>query len=143
MTDQAAITKPEIMKLAKELALALAQSPEILRYREAESNVAKDEEACRLTRIFRETHKALAKLQTEPDNKQEEIAAMTAALEKADRDMKANPLIAEYYQAGYAFNTLIYQINQLLKFYCMEPGEDEPFGTGDGCDGCKGCLRGK
>ena len=138
MTEQAAVTKAEIMNMAKELGLALAQSQEIRNYREAERKMAGEEEACRLTRIFREAHKDLVKSQMEPESREEEIAERTAALEKADRDMKANPLIAEYYRAGYAFNTLIYQINQLLKFYCMEPGEDSQFAGGD-CSGCKGC----
>ena len=44
-------------------------------------------------------------------------------VEKADRDMKAHQLTAEYYRAGNAFNTLIYQINQIFKFYCLEPGK--------------------
>ena len=53
--------------MAKELGLALAQSQEIRNYREAERKMAGEEEACRLTRIFREAHKDLVKSQMEPE----------------------------------------------------------------------------
>ncbi|HHY82809.1 MAG TPA: YlbF family regulator [Clostridiales bacterium] len=136
------VSRTEIIKMAKDLGLALARSSEIIRYREAEKKMAEDPEACRLTRIFKETHKSLVKLQNDPNSTKEEIENIAARLEKADKDMKANPLIAEYYQAGAAFNNLIYQINQLLKFYCMEPGEDAHFGQQGGCGSCNGsCSR--
>jgi cell fate (sporulation/competence/biofilm development) regulator YlbF (YheA/YmcA/DUF963 family) len=140
MTEHKITARAEIMNMAKELGLALAGSQEILDYREAEKKMARDEEACRLTRIFKETHKALAKLKMESRDKRGEIAELEARLKKADRNMKANPLIASYYRAGGAFNTLVYQINQLLKFYCMEPEEELQFEQGSiSCGGCEGC----
>jgi cell fate (sporulation/competence/biofilm development) regulator YlbF (YheA/YmcA/DUF963 family) len=140
MAERVAVTRAEIMNLAKELGLALARSQEIIDYREAEKKMAKDEEASRLTHIFKESHKALVRLQAQSSSTESEIADMTARLESADRDMKQNPLIAEYYRAGSAFNSLVYQINQLLKFYCMEPEEELQFEQGSsGCGGCEGC----
>ena len=131
----------EIMKMAKELGMALASTREITEYREAESKIAKDPEACRLTRIFREANAALVELQSNPSSTKEEIDQAFARLEQSYKVMKSYPLIAEYYKAGAAFNNLLYQINQLLKFYCMEPGEETQFEQPGGCSSCNSCSN--
>ncbi|HBG76374.1 MAG TPA: hypothetical protein DDW86_05395 [Clostridiales bacterium] len=141
MTKETEVSRSELMKLARELGQALAQSQEILDYRDAEKEMADDEEASHLMRVYRKTYQERIQLQTDPENKKEEIASLSDSLEKADRDRKANSLIAKYDQTGNAFQDLIYQINQVLKFYCMEPDEDSQFGPAGGCRGCKGCPK--
>jgi cell fate (sporulation/competence/biofilm development) regulator YlbF (YheA/YmcA/DUF963 family) len=140
MIDETVINRTQIINMANDLGKALAQSKEIKEYREAEQKLAMDEEACRLTRIFKEAQVRLAGLQANPESKQQEIDEATAHLEQADRNMKENTLIAEYYRAGSAFNNLIYQINQLLKFYSMEPDEEVQFQQETGCNTCRGCA---
>lgn len=139
MNSNTIIPKGKLLDMARELGLALASSQEIMDYREAERVMAIDPEACRLTRIFKQTHVKLAALHADPDSSEEDRVRLQEELERADNEMKAYPLIADYYKAGSAFNTLIYQINQLLKFYTMEPGEDSQFESAGGCSSCSGC----
>ena len=139
MTKETEVSRSELMKLARELGQALAQSREILDYRDAEKRMADDEAASHLMRIYRKIYQDRIRMQAEPENKEKEIAKLSDSLEKADRDRKANPLIAKYDQTGNAFQDLIYQINQVLKFYCMEPDEDSQFDPAGSCRGCKGC----
>ncbi len=141
MTKETTVSRSEIMKLARELGQALAQSQEILDYRDAEKEMADDEEASHLMRIYRRIYQERARLQADPGNKAKEIANLSDSLEKADRKKSANPLIAKYDQTGNAFQDLIYQINQILKFYCMEPDEASQFVPAGGCRGCKGCPK--
>ena len=129
-------SKAEILDMAKELGIVLASSQIINDYRDAERIMANDEESCRLTRIFKQKHIALAAINSDPNSNEDHQRKLEEELKKADKDMKAYPLIAAYYSAGSAFNTLIYQINQLLKFYSMEPGEDAQFESSGGCGSC-------
>lgn len=132
-------SKSEILDMAKELGLALASSEIMLRYRESEKKVAEDYEACCLTRVFKETRKKLALLADMKDAGKEEIEACIKELEEADQNMKKHPLISEFYKTGAEFNTLIYQINQLLKFFSMDEDEIGQFSSADACKGCSGC----
>jgi cell fate (sporulation/competence/biofilm development) regulator YlbF (YheA/YmcA/DUF963 family) len=138
MTEQTPITRRKILDMARELGMALAESKELLEYRTAEKRMAEDAEACRLARAFKEAHLAMVRLQEDHEASEEERNQAKDLLEKADRDMKAHPLTAEYYRAGNAFNTLIYHINQIFKFYCLEPGEDSQFEQRHGCGRCGG-----
>lgn len=136
MTEKTYISKAKILDMGKELGMALASSQVIVDYREAERIMANDAEACRLTRVFKQKHMALAALHSDSNSSEADRLKMMEELEKADKDMKAYPLIAAYYNAGNAFNTLIYQINQLLKFYSMDPGEDSQFESSGDCGKC-------
>ena len=138
MAEAVKYNRGQIMKMAGELGMALAQSEEILAYRQAEKEMAQDSEACRLTRIFKNAHKALAQKEANPETSPKTKEELMASLEQADGEMKAHPLVAEYYRAGGAFNQLVYQINQLLKFYSMEPEEDAQFSQSGGCSSCNG-----
>lgn len=142
MTDNTRIKRDEIMKMARDLGMALAQSEEIHAYREAEKRAAQDSEACQLTRNFKEAHQKLAQKISDPASITEGSEQLDVLLEQADQAMKSNPLIEEYYRAGSAFNTLIYQINQLLKFYCVDPNEEIPSEQSGGCSNCSGdCTK--
>ncbi len=142
MTDNTRIKRDEIMKMARDLGMALAQSEEIHAYREAEKRAAQDSESCQLTRNFKEAHQKSAQKVTDPASIPEGFEQLNALLEQADQAMKSNPIIEEYYRAGNAFNTLIYQINQLLKFYCVDPDEEIPYEQSDGCSKCNGgCTK--
>ena len=129
-------SKAEILEMAKELGLALASSQLIIDYRKAECDMANDAEACNLTRIFKQKHNALAALQLDPNSSEDHQQRLAEELDKADNNMKAYPPIAAYYSAGNTFNSLIYQINQLLKFYSMEQGEESQFESSSGCNSC-------
>lgn len=131
-------SKSEILEMAKELGLALASSESLARYRVAESKVAADPHACYLTRIFKEKHKKLVSLTNRKDADKSEIDKCMMELEEADRNMKGYPLINEYYKRGAEFNNLLYQINQLLRFYSMDEDEGSQF---DGVSMCRCCSE--
>lgn len=142
MAENIRIKRGEIMKMARELGMALAQSEEIYAYREAEKKAAQDSEACQLTRAYKETHQKLAQKEADPASISESSEQLATLLEQADQAMKSNPLIEEYYRTGNAFNTLIYQINQMLKFYCTDPSEEIPNEQSGGCSSCNGgCTK--
>ncbi|NLC45063.1 MAG: YlbF family regulator [Clostridiales bacterium] len=142
MANVTKIKRDEIMKLARELGMALAQSEEIYAYREAEKEAAQDSEACQLTRNFKEAHQNLAQKLMDPTSIPEDSEQLNAILEHADQAMKSNSIIKEYYRTGNTFNNLIYQINQLLKFYCIDPNEDIPSEQSGGCSNCNGgCTK--
>ena len=69
MTKETEASRSELMKLARELGQALAQSQEILDYRDAEKEMADDEEASHLMRVYRKTYQERIQLQTDPENK--------------------------------------------------------------------------
>ncbi len=131
-------SRKEIMDLARQLGEALARSKELYDYREAERQVASDSETCRLTRAFKQKRSEFIAKQDDPNCSQESLEKCAAELDAADRDMKSNPLIAAYYCKGSAFNNLIYQINQLLKYYTINSEESAQFSSA-GCSSCSGC----
>jgi len=138
MNSDEFVSRKEIMDLARQLGEALARSKELYEYREAERQVASDPEACRLTRVFKQKHAELLEMQKDENCSKEDLERCAAELDAADRDMKSNPHILAYYNKGSMFNSLIYQINQVFKFYTTDNEDSIQFKKA-GCSNCSGC----
>jgi len=135
----------DILGQARQLGMALAESEALKLYRRAEERMANDPEACRLTGVFKKAQREFVRLSQEMDGNADARALeeAEAAVVRADREMKAHPLIHEYYKAGEALNNLIRQINEILKFFCLDQDElPEGMEKSGGCSGCQGCGKG-
>lgn len=112
-------TNLEILEMAQHLGAALAESKALAEYRAAEERMANDWEACHLTGAFKKARQAWRQELLDPNADPNRLLTLETAARQTDQAMKAHPLIAEYYHTGKAFNGLICQINQILKFYSL------------------------
>ncbi len=134
-------TKVEILEQSRHLGMALAESETLEAYRSAEEKMANDIEACHLTGIFKKAHREWLLMQQEHPQETEALLMAEEAARQADKTMKMNPLIADYYSAGEGLNQLIAQINQILKHYCLKDDQLPEVIEADsgGCSRCGGC----
>ncbi|MGI6538672.1 MAG: YlbF family regulator [Caldicoprobacterales bacterium] len=130
------VNKAIIMKMTKELGLTILKSDEVLRYRNAEKMMANDQKAYQIISKYRKLHKELVCEKHSPKSDMQKIKLLTLQLEKMDKEIKANPLVAEYYRTGNAVNFLLSQVNQILKFYCFDQEEESQFDKLQCCNGC-------
>jgi cell fate (sporulation/competence/biofilm development) regulator YmcA (YheA/YmcA/DUF963 family) len=145
MKSKRLYSNSEILEQTRQLGMALAESAALELYKKAEERMANDPEACRLTGAFKRAQRELVRLSQENngDTDAEALEEAKAAVVRADREMKAYPIIHEYYKAGEALNNLIRQINGILKFYCLNQGElPGVMEKSGGCNGCEGCGKG-
>lgn len=133
-------TNLEILEMARHLGVALAESETLAAYRAAEERMASDLEACQLTGAFKKAHQAWRQELLDPDADPNRLSHLEASARQADQTMKVHPLIAEYYRAGQAFNGLISQINQILKFCSLyDDTLPDDMSATSGCASCSGC----
>lgn len=128
------------MDLAKKLGQALASSDVLFEYREAEQQMASDTVARSLTRTFKSKHSELNIKQKDDNCDSLDLQILLEELQEADKVMKEHPLIATYYEKGQRLNELIYQINEILRFYTVNQDEAGQF-SNSGCQDCSNCSN--
>lgn len=130
-------SKDDIMDLAKKLGQALSCSNELHEFREAERIMASDTEASRLIKSFKNKQSGFKSKQNDDTCNSNELQKYLNELQDLGKEMKNHPLIDSYYKKGQEFNNLIYQINQILRFFTMDKDESEQFSNSK----CKGCSK--
>ncbi|MFZ5816808.1 MAG: YlbF family regulator [Bacillota bacterium] len=131
----AVATRTDVWMLARELAKAIEESPELQEYRRTEDAVLADEEALELIRTYEAAKRAVKKSKTKPP--EEQILLVNRFMEIEER-FNAHPTIQAYWNARVALDAFLDKINAVVTFPIT--GEEAPkvkggCSTGGGC-GC-------
>jgi cell fate (sporulation/competence/biofilm development) regulator YlbF (YheA/YmcA/DUF963 family) len=125
-------TKRDVWVIARELAQAIAESPELEAYRRTEDAVLADPEALDLIRQYETAKRAVKKSKGKPP--EEQMALVTQFLEIEER-FHNHPVIQAYWNARTELDAFLERINAVVTFPIT--GEEAPRVRG-GCSsgGC-------
>lgn len=128
-------TTRDVWSIARELAEAIQESPELEQYRETEDAVLADDEALTLIRDYEVAKRAVKKSKTKPPA--EQMALVSRFMEIEER-FNSHEVIQAYWQARIALDAFLDRINAVVTFPIT--GQEEPkvkggCSTGGGC-GC-------
>jgi cell fate (sporulation/competence/biofilm development) regulator YlbF (YheA/YmcA/DUF963 family) len=133
--DLTEIQSPEpknIWMIARELAEAIEESPELLRYRETEDTVLQDEEAIQLIRTYEAAKRAVKKSKTKPA--EEQIALVNRFME-VEEQFNTHEVIQAYWTARVTLDSLLEKVNHVVTYPIT--GTEAPK-TGGGCSSGSG-----
>lgn len=130
MSAEGAPTR-DVWLIARELAEAVAESPEVEAFRRTEDALLADDEALAIIRTYEACKRAVKQSRTQPPEVQNRL--MEEFLAAEDR-FKANSLIQAHWQARIRLDRLLERINAVVTFPIT--GTEAPRRAG--CSGC-GC----
>lgn len=129
-------TRKDVWMLARELAEAIEESPELQLYRTTEDAVLADDEALDLIREYEVSKRAVKMSKTKPPA--EQMALVSRFMEIEDR-FNANQVIQAYWTSRVTLDAFLDKINAVVTFPIT--GQEEPKvkgGCGSSGGGC-GC----
>lgn len=131
----AVAVRADLWILARELARALEESPEIQRFRETEDALLADEEALAIVREYEARKRAVKFSRNLPQAEQmQRIEAFMAV----EAQWNANPRIQAYWQAREELDALMDRLNAVITYPITGAEAPRPkggCGSGGGC-GC-------
>ncbi len=126
-------TTKNVWMLARELAEAIEESPELLTYRRTEDAVLADPDALELIREYEAAKRAVKKSKTKPP--QEQMLLVSRFMEIEER-FNTHETIQAYWSARVALDSFLEKVNAVVTFPIT--GQEEPKSKG-GCSTGGGC----
>ncbi|HWI63325.1 MAG TPA: YlbF family regulator [Symbiobacteriaceae bacterium] len=127
-------TKKGVWELARELAKAIEETDELVRYRETEDAVLADQAALDLIRDYEAAKRAVKKSKTLPAEQQ---ALLVTRFMEIEAQFDAHPVIQAYWNARTQLDAFLDRINAVVTFPIT--GEEEPKAKGGSCSSGGGC----
>ncbi|MFZ5827481.1 MAG: YlbF family regulator [Bacillota bacterium] len=127
-------TRNDVWMLARELAQAIEESPELLEYRRTEDAVLADPEALTLIRDYEAAKRAVKKSKTKPP--EEQMLLVSRFMEIEER-FNAHETIQAYWTARVNLDSFLDKINAVVTFPIT--GQEEPKVKGGCSSGGGGC----
>ncbi|MGI6169344.1 MAG: YlbF family regulator [Christensenellales bacterium] len=129
----------DIMELAIQLGMALAESKEVLALREKDSELQNDMAAMGIVKGIQVARQQIsdAMMQENPDMAQ--VDKLSTDLDELEKLAAANDKIQASNKAQQDFSGLMSRINAVLRFYITGDSDSDSNGCGGGCSGCSGC----
>jgi len=127
------VTEKNVWLLARELAEAIEQSPELLAYRQTEDAVLADAQSVALIREYETSKRAVKKSKTMPPS--EQMTLLHHFMEVEER-FNQHAVIQAYWTARTNLDALLERVNAVVTFPIT--GEEEPKAKG-GCGTTGGC----
>jgi len=126
----------EILKKARELGKAIANSKELKEMHEAEVIMLQDEESKKILKEFQEKQRTFQAIQA-AGNKLTEVQKQEVS--SLEEKMLNNPLIHDYLKKQQNFEKILDELNKII--------EDAITGSNNACNecfsgGCNGCSNG-
>jgi cell fate (sporulation/competence/biofilm development) regulator YlbF (YheA/YmcA/DUF963 family) len=123
----------DMLDMAKMLGQAIAISPEMLRYKESESQVESDDRALQILRNYKNAQMALMNgLKEELD--EADISGLKAGLENMKAEAAGYPATHEYLESKKGFDLMMKKVNDVIRFAISgECGDDKCKSCGGGC----------
>lgn len=131
----------EVFQKTRELGEALMKSEEYATMKACEDAAAGNELAARTMGLYLEKRGALEKLMMSDNPNPKEMSELSAEMEAIQEALQSIEDISRLTEARAAFNKLIAQVNQVLRFIItgeMEQPAEESSCTGS-CATCHGC----
>ncbi len=126
----------EILDMAKQLGMMLAESDEAKALREAEDAHMSDPEAQAIMANYSIRCEQLAEEANKPDITKEEYEKLNLDAQAEFIKISQNETIKNYLEANQNFSDLINKVNSIIAHFVR--GEDSS-GCSGSCSGCKGC----
>lgn len=127
-------TRKDVWMLARELAEAIEESPELLTYRQTEDQVLADQEALDLIREYEAAKRAVKRSKTKPP---EEQALLVTRFMTIEEQFNTHPTIQAYWSARVTLDSFLDRINAVVTFPIT--GQEEPKVKGGACSTGGGC----
>ena len=132
----------EVMMKAQELAEAILDSEVYQNMKKLEGEVRRDPEAGKLLSDMIEKRQKVEETLSSSAMKPEELAAASLEMEEAEKRMNAHEKIQTLKDARKDFQTMMDNVNKILRLVITGQVEDENTGSGccsGSCDTCGGC----
>lgn len=126
----------EILDLAKQLGMMIADSSEAKALKEAEERHMADSEAQRIMADYSIKCEQLSEEARKPDITKEEYDKLNLDAQAEFIKISQNETIKNYLEANENFSNLINKVNSIIAHFVR--GEDEG-GCSGSCSSCKGC----
>lgn len=125
---------------ARELGVALANSPEFMRLSEARERVDASAAVTDLIQEFRNKESEIVSMMEEDDVDREGVVILTSDIERIKEQLLTNQLFTELVEAQQAFSNLLSAVNREINV-CIGIEEPEETACSGSCDGCRGCAH--
>jgi len=131
----------EVMKKAQELAEAIVDSAVYLKMKELEADVRHDPEANDALADMISKRQEVENILSSADMDPNELSRASLEMEEAEKRMNANEKIQALKEARGTFQTMMDNVNKILRLVVTGEVADESSsgGCSGNCSGCSGC----
>ena len=132
----------EVMKKAQELAEAIADSAVYQKMKEMEADVRHDQEANDALADMISKRQEVENILSSADMDPNELSRASLEMEEAEKRMNNNEKIQALKEARGTFQTMMDNVNKILRLVITGEVEDENGGSAGcsgNCSGCSGC----
>lgn len=129
-----------MIELARELGLALANSAEFIRMKNAQNAVEQNEGINAALTELREKRERLVNILAEEETDNLEALRLTNDIDRLEGQLQDNPLFLELLEAQAAFSTVLRTINDEINA-CIGGETSESVGCAGDCGSCGGCKH--
>ena len=128
-----------VMTKAQELAEAILDSEVYQTMKKLEGEVRHDDEAAFLLGDMIEKRQQVENVLSSANMKPEELSRASLAMEEAEKKMNENPKIQSLRDARKDFQTMMDNVNRILRLVVTGKVDDESGGCTGRCASCSGC----
>ena len=130
-----------VMNKAQELAEAILDSEVYQKMKDQENAVRKDPEAAKAMGDMIEKRQRVETVLSSADMDPNELAQASREMEEAEQRMNSNAMIQELKDRRKDFQTMMDNVNRILRLVITGQVEDEngAAGCSGNCSGCSGC----
>ncbi len=129
-----------MIELARELGLALANSAEFIRMKNAQNAVEQNEGINAALTELREKRERLVNILAEEETDNLEALRLTNDIDRLEGQLQDNPLFLELLEAQAAFSTVLRTINDEINA-CIGGETSESASCEGDCSSCGGCKH--
>ena len=131
----------EVMNKAQELAEAILDSEVYQKMKDQENAVRKDPEAAKAMGDMFEKRQQVENVLSSANMDPNELAQASKEMEEAEQRMNSNAMIRELKDRRKDFQTMMDNVNKILRLVITGQVEDESGAAGcsGNCSGCSGC----
>ena len=131
----------EVMAKAQELAEAILESDIYQEMKRQETAVRKDADAAKAFGDMIEKRQQVESILSSEKMDPEVLAQASREMEEAENRMNKNEMIGKLKEKRKDFQTMMDNVNKILRLVITGETEDETSGTacGGNCSGCSGC----
>ena len=129
-----------MIELARELGLALANSSEFIRMKQAQSGFEQNEAIAALMRELNDKRDRLIGILSDEEGDDLEAVSLTNDIDRLEEQLKESPLYDELLAAQAAFSAVLAAVNDEINA-CIGAETSARGGCGGDCGGCGGCKH--
>ena len=128
-----------MIELARELGLALANSAEFIRMKQAQNDFEQNEAVSNLFKELNEKRERLIAILSDEESDDMGAVSLTADIERLEEQMKESPFYGELLAAQAAFSAVLTAVNDEINA-CIG-AETSAEGCDGDCGSCGGCKH--